>query len=547
MAVKLGRKEMPSGCSADDFKYQGRPAVDQDDFGSEVGIADMVCVNQFGDANNNKYYHAGVVRQDGAWYVYLEWGRVSGGGKTWDGSFRGQDFQFVTCSGEDDARTFFEKQCRSKNIKRLQQKKVGGKEIWVGKSGKDGYVVQRLATRERGLPDACLIKDDSGVEKKKAKKKATKKKTSKKKIDAQPQVIALAKSLVGGTADYARAASRASGVTPTMEAITEVRDDLIPQALAMIKRIGDDHDRQLRDKKLQELSTYVATIVPRPIPRGGDPSAVILNSTNILLVQQDLDAFEAALKNEDWEVEVQEEQQIDPNAALKAEIEWLDMKSGRGKWVVETFTRMSKDRHRNIGDVRVLNAFVIRRSRVDDLFVAGAKHVASVRKGNHEQADMQPDERHDVSDIADLYERANMALLFHGTRSVNVAPILQTDLRLPKSLKGVHITGAAFGHGIYWASDFRKAANYCSIGSGLYSSGAGAIRGRGAFMFMGDVVLGKPYMAKKAWSLYGCPRGFDSIYATNRHCASLVNDEHVVFGTTKGPSHRLRYLLEISV
>jgi hypothetical protein len=247
MATKLGRKEMPSGLSADDFKYQGRPAKEQDDFGPDVGIADMVCVNQFGDSNNNKYYHAGVVQASGRWFVYLEWGRVSGNGKTWEGHFRGQDFQFVQCSGEADARAFFEKQCKSKNIKRLQKKKVGSNEIWVGKNGKDGYVVQRLATRERGLPDATLIKDDTGVEKK-AKKKVAKKKVARKKIDAQPQVISLAKALVGGTADYARAASKAAGVTPTMDAINEVRDQLIPEALELIKKIGDDQDKQLKSK-----------------------------------------------------------------------------------------------------------------------------------------------------------------------------------------------------------------------------------------------------------------------------------------------------------
>ena len=290
----------------------------------------------------------------------IEWGRVSGGGKTWDGSFRGQDFQFVQCTGEEDARTFFQKQARSKNIKRLQQKTIGGKEIWVGKAGKDGYVVQRLATRERGLPDACLIKDDSGVKKKASKKKASKKKTTKKKIDAQPQVIALAKSLVGGTADYARAASQASGVTPTMTAIREVRDDLIPQALELIKKIGDDQDKQLKSKKLQELSSYVATIVPRPIPRGGDPSAVILNSSNILLVQQDLDAFEGALKNEDWEVEVQEEQQIDPNKIMGRQLTWLDPKSGRGKWVHDTYLSMTNNRHGHLrGSFKVLNIFEV--------------------------------------------------------------------------------------------------------------------------------------------------------------------------------------------
>ena len=102
MPTKLGRKELPAGFSPADFKYQGRPAKDQGDFGSDVGIADMACCNAFGEANNDKYYSAGVVQAKGQWFVYLEWGRAKPG-NSWNGGFAGQDFQFVQCSGEADA------------------------------------------------------------------------------------------------------------------------------------------------------------------------------------------------------------------------------------------------------------------------------------------------------------------------------------------------------------------------------------------------------------------------------------------------------------
>jgi hypothetical protein len=543
MATKLGRKEMPSGLSADDFKYQGRPAVDQDDFSSEVGIADMVCVNQFGESNNNKYYHAGVVTANGSWFVYLEWGRVSGGGKTWDGNFQGQDFQFVQCNGEDDARAFFEKQARSKNIKRLQEKKIGGKTIWVGKAGKDGYVVQRLATRTRGLPDATLIKDDTGVAKKATKKKATKKRSTTKKIDAQPQVIALAKSLVGGTADYARAASKAAGVTPTMEAIAEVRDDLIPQALEIIKKVGDDQEKQLKSKKLQDLSTYVATIVPRPIPRTGDASAVILNSSNIFLVQQDLDAFEAALKNEDWETEIQDAQQVDPNKVLGRNMTWIDPKSDHGRWVAETYVGMTNNRHGHLrGGFKVINMFAVEDVAKRKAFIARAATIAKNRKGErHERAGLQPKRRIDVSDISDIYDAANICIGIHGTRAVNVQPILSSNLRLPKSLKGVHITGAAFGHGIYFATDIKKSHGYTGDG---YYGGGGSIKSRGFFMFLCDLTVGKAHMARSTmWNQVDCPRGADSIFA-KRGKTSVQNDEHVIFDPNQ---QFIRYVIEAKI
>lgn len=541
MPEKLGRKAMPAGYGPDDFTYKGRPAKEQDDFGDDVGIADCACVNQFGDANNNKYYHGGVVQaKDGSWWVYLEWGRISGG-KSWEGGmFRAQDYQFVKCSGEADARAFFQKQLKSKNIKRLEKKKVGNNEIWVGKKGKDGYVVQRLATRERGLPDAYSIKDDSGVKKKAAKKKTTKKKR-KKKIDAQPQVIKLARDLVGGTADYARAAQQASGIVPTMGAIQEVRDQLIPEALEILKKVGNDEDKQLRSKKLQDLSKYVATIVPRPIPRSGDASAIILSQGNILAIQQDLDAFEAALLNEDFEVEEQDQDEVDPNQIIGREVTWIDPDSTRGRWIANTFLKMTNNRHSYVsGKAKVLNIFEVRKDPLRQAFLARAKALAAKRKGeSHERAGLQPSKRTDVSDISDVYSDANIMLGIHGTRAVNVQPILSSNLRLPKALKGVHITGAAFGHGIYFATDWKKSYGYTGHGRSVWVKGGG-IKRRGFFMFLCDVSLGKCHMAKSAWSINDCPRGADSVFANRRH-TTVENDEHVIFDANQ---QDIRYIIE---
>jgi len=552
MATKLGRKEFPSNFSADDFKYQGRPAVDQDDFGPDVGIADMVCIDQLGSDNKNKYYHAGVVNADGSWFVYLEWGRIVGG-KSWDQGFQSQDYQFVQCNGEADARAFFEKQCRTKNIKVIEKKKIGSSEIWVGKKGKSGYVVQKLATRERGLPDAYGIKDDSGVAKKGTKKKAAKKKTkSKKKIDAQPQVIALAKSLVGGTVDYARAAAAKSGVTPTMDSIAKVRDELIPDALGILAKIGTDPDpdkllaKQLKNKKLQDLSTFVATIVPRPIPRTGDASAVILSSNNILLVQQDLDAFEAALLNEDFEAEIQEDNQVDPNKVLGRNITWIDPKSELGQYVEATYLGMTNNRHGNLrGGFKVLNMFAVEDVAKRKAFMDRAKTIAKSRKGTkHNRAGHQPKERIDIQDMADWYGDANICIGIHGTRAVNVQPILSSDLRLPKSLKGVHITGAAFGHGIYFATDIKKSHGY--TGGGYYGGGGG-IKSRGFFMFLCDLTMGKAHMATDTmWTTTTCPRGTDSVFAATgrRNSMSLGNDEHVIFDPKQ---QFIRYVIEARV
>src|SRR5690606_24622699 len=145
------------------------------------------------DRNSSKYYHAGVLEARGSWFVYTEWGRISGG-RSWTGSApkSAMDFMFTKCDSELEARRLFASQCRSKNLARLTQKQVGGKTIWVARPGKDAYIVQSLATRERGLPDAYSIKDDSGVPARpepeaKPKPKARPKPAS----NHQPQVVTL--------------------------------------------------------------------------------------------------------------------------------------------------------------------------------------------------------------------------------------------------------------------------------------------------------------------------------------------------------------------
>ena len=553
MAVKFGRKRMPPGYNASDFQYVGRPANDQGDFGKDVGIADMACVNQFGQHNNAKHYHGGVVKsKDGRWWVYLEWGRIKPG-KSWSGHFRGQDFQFVQCSSEADARSFFAKQMNSKNTKRLVKKNIGGRDIWAGKSGKDGYIVQKLATRERGLPDAYSIKDSTGVtvKPKAAPKPVTAVKDSKPakpKKTYQPQVIALCRSLVGGTQDYARAAAASTGIIPTMDAIQEVRDDLLPLALKEISRIGNDVNKQIQDSKLIDLSKLVAALVPRPIPSGGSAmaraKATILSTENILSIQQDLDAFEAALKNEDFSMTKAKKQPdyLDVDTIMGAKLTWLDPKSDIGKFVEKTFRGMSNNRHSYLrSKLKVKNMYAVERPKQDQLFVDAVTELAKKRKRvtYKDRARLQPSSRPDLGSFADIAAQANVFVGIHGTRPVNVHPIIKSNLRLPRQLKGVHITGAAFGHGIYFATDWKKSYGYTGHGRAYYGSG-GQISGRGFFMFLADVAMGKGYMTKSTGSWVQPPRGTDSVAAFPEY-SSVVNDEHIIFN----PHYqRIRYIIE---
>jgi hypothetical protein len=544
MATKMGRKEMIAGHAAQDFEIVGRASRDQSDFGSDVGCADMACVNQFGEANNSKYYHAAVVRstKSKAWAVYLEWGRTFNG-QSWNGSFHGQDFQFVACDSEADARDFFAKQCADKNTKRGEWRDVGGAKVWAARAGKDGYIVQKLATRQKGLPDAYRIKDATSVAAPVEVTAATSKAKPMKAFHAE--VVKIAKALVGGTKSFTKALTAATGVAPTQDAIDEVRHILVPAALSRIAEVdptGSDISKQVRDSGLRDLSKMVSALVPREIPRGGvSEDVAILSGGNILRLQQDLDAFESALKNEDFDQEAANDT-VDPDAMLNAQLAHIDLTSPEGKWLVKAFTSMSNNRHGYLRQKPVIRSlFAVTRPDRDAHFMAEVARVAKLRKGEFKlKANLQP-ERTDLGADAKLYQDANVILAIHGTRPVNIAPIMGSNFRLPKSLPSAQITGANFGYGVYWATDLKKSYGY--TGRGAWGHGGGGVQGRGCFMFLADMLMGEAYRAPSTGSWDVPPGGKDSVFGVGGDPGHrLENDEHVVFNVNH---QRIRYLVEM--
>jgi hypothetical protein len=153
----------------------------------------------------------------------------------------------------------------------------------------------------------------------------------------------------------------------------------------------------------------------------------------------------------------------------------------------------------------------------------------------------QPRKRIDLdTQEAKRYEAANVGMLFHGTRSVNVPGILRTGLRLPNQLVGVVITGAMFGPGIYWADDWKKSAGYTSLSGSYWSSGSGGVRGRKAFMFVADVALGTAHVANGYRGYTAAPRGCHCVFG-KAGSSGVANNEWIVYTNEQ---NRLRYLVE---
>jgi len=528
MAVKLGKGEVPSGSTPADFKCYGPPATVDTEF-SQARIADLGCFSQE-DVDSNKYYHVCMCthKTSNKWYVYVEYGR-QGAGKP--------QYQWFECANEADARKAFEERCKEKNTSRGEWSNVAGVKMFVPKAGKDLYRVRQLAKRSYGLPDAQSITTESAVPVKSSTKKSG--------YRCDPQTTQLMRDLLGGAVSYTRS-SLQGGTIPVQAAIDEGRQ-FLELAKKRISILGNDFDTQVKDQELKQITYALYSRIPKLKPLHCPEADWILSQTNIFGWEQDLGAFETALSAGSTDHIAVD----DPMEGLPVDMEWIDPKTQLGAWLYGWWPTATKNKHHNVGALKIKNLWRINRHGDDEVF---DKELAIVAKevGKKTIADRpihQNKERPDLNgNRQDMFWNTNVGLLFHGTRTVNVPGIIKTNLRLPAQLTGVIINAAMFGGGLYWADDFKKSVGYTSTPNALYSSyNSGGVKGRHAFMFAADVILGVPHAAPQAKGFTSAPKGCHSVYGKAGYSqgwnGALLCNEWIVY---QGGRNVLRYLIEFA-
>lgn len=546
---KLGRNELPAGHTRDDFECFG-PVAKRDTEFSGTKLADLGCFKQDGDKDSNKYYHTCVARskKTGVYYLYSEYGR------TVDGAPDKPQFQFTECGSEAAAIAEYEKQAAAKNTKRGQWEKVGSKERYVPRVKSNGetedlYVVRYMASRVVGLPAAKNICNSDALAAQAAPAKATKtKKSSGRKLDASTRK--LFKDLLGGAITYTKSVM-VGGTLPALDAINDARD-LLQDALGRVKVVGSKVDKQIADPELKKLTYNLYGMIPKAKAQGLPEKDWILSQDNIGRWQDDLDAFETALKSGD----VEETEDDDVMKGIPADVEAIDRTSELGKYLAEWWMGATRNRHGH-SKLVVHNLWRVKRHGDDTVFDKNQQQIAGEmpKKWNEERPMFieRQKQRPDLnSDQRKQYWTSNTSLMFHGTRAVNVPGIIRENLRFPNQLVGVVINGAMFGPGVYNADDWGKSANYCSVGGSgrsLYAGSSGHIAGRKSFMFANDVILGVPHVAKDAHGYTKPPDKCHSVFGKAGHTSSwgsyggLQNNEWIIY--QKGRII-LRYLAEVS-
>lgn len=542
MATKLGRNELPSGHSREDFDCFG-PVATRDTAFQGCKLADLGCFKQDEGTDSNKYYHAAIAKskKDGRFYLYVEYGRTK------DGLPSSPQFQFTECASEAEAMGEFVDQCNAKNTKRGIWEKVGSKDRFVPKPKKGGtedlYVVRYMISRSVGLPASKNICNADAVVI--APTVASKKKSTSK-VDISTRN--LFKDLLGGTVKYTRSVM-VGNTMPALSAINDARD-LLSDALLQVKTVGNVVADQVADATLKKLTYNLYGMIPKSKPHGASEASWILSQDNIGRWQDDLDAFETALKS----TNIEEVEDDDIMQGIPASIESIDLNSELGKYLVNWWTTSSRRKHGH-GELKIHNLWRVERHGDYDAFKKNVEIVSKQmpEKWNNERPMFVENQkqRPDLNSTdRKLYHTANTAMLFHGTRAVNVAGIIRESLRFPNQLVGVVINGAMWGPGVYSADDWGKSANYCSVGNGrrsMYAGSCGHIPNRRSFMFAVDVCLGNPFIGKESYGYTEPPTGHHSLFGkagvSKAWGGKLQNNEWIIY--RKGQIV-LKYLAELS-
>lgn len=531
--MKFSKSAYPPNHSANDFSCFG-PVAEKDGEFDQACLVDMGCFNQE-KVDSNKYVHACVAQSKltNKWYTYQEWGRTGQSSR---------QFLFEEHNSKEDAQRALASYAHSKNDRRGVMKKIAGIETLVAKPGKDVYKVQSLSSRTTGLPDAKNITSNAGLKEDKVKKTPSSPK-SVKRIDIDPQSSSLLRDLRIGTISYART-SLEGGNIPTQAAIDEARD-VLTAALKRLGTVGDDVNDQVKDRQIKQLTYHLYSRIPKKKDRKAAEETWILSRDNYAKWTLDLDAFENAIYA-NTQIEAPEE---NPYGDLPLVMESLPLSDGIGKFLFDWISKATANRHHGLNRIAVKNIWKVTRNGDQDLFKQGLERCRI--RGDIPRPLFQPTARPDLtSDEVKKFVSTNTTLLFHGTRSVNVAGILRTMLKFSKDLPaGIQINGKLLGDGAYYADDVKKSVGYTSVESSYWSKGDGKIAGRGGFMFLMDCALGTPFLAPEGHPYTKAPAGYNSIFAKGGHTlirgyGTLQNNEWVIFDRDQ---INLRYLFEFDV
>ena len=312
------------------------------------------------------------------------------------------------------------------------------------------------------------------------------------------------------------------------------------------RNVLDECGKLVKSKKkvsvleYDNLTSHFYSLIPHVLPHKIDPNNLRLNSLDRIMEKHDtLDTF----------LDAKNVQSVlgkgvlvdDQYKKLKAELDYIDPSDPVFKWIESLMHETRANNHGWLGKVKVYNIFTLKRNGEDDFFYESAEKIASSFNGKKVKPRFTKLIRPDLSkEEKKLFTAANVWPLWHGTRPQNMVGIITRGL-LIRPAGAVH-TGSMFGDALYHAESSSKSMNYTGC-RGAYWSGSINNKSDRYFLFLEDVIIGKPHVVTSSQFFRKPPNGCHSVYAVPGR--SLVNSENMTYVSSgKGQQHRLRYIVE---
>jgi len=297
------------------------------------------------------------------------------------------------------------------------------------------------------------------------------------------------------------------------------------------------------DQSFDQLTSQFYSLIPHVLPHKIDPNSLRLNSLDRIMSKHDtLDTFLDAKNVEsflDGGISIDEQYK-----KLNSNLDWMDPTDPVYKWIEFLVHKTRAKNHSFLGNVKIHNIFSLKRNMENEYFIGNVNRIANERKF---KSWVWPDilinlgpERCDLQkDIYELYRKANVIPLFHGTRNENMVGITTRGLLIRPS--GAIHTGSAFGDGCYWAPSSSKSIGYSSCSGSYWAKG----NNKRGFLFLADVCLGDQKVVKSS-SYYTFKNiiPYHSVWAKSG--GYLINDELITYYPSgSNQQHQLNYIIEL--
>lgn len=450
--------------------------------------------------NSNKFYHAEIqVASNGQARILTMYGRVGAPNPA-------KEFRYYTS----------ESSCIS-DYEGLIRKKRDRK--------KDPYREVDLAITAVGSTGAQEIKKPmTGIDISKTK--------IENKSSLHPEIQRLVSSWFGVTGKY---------ITMTLKCpLGQLTKEQIDKGRAVLDDCKNRINNRLKtdDTLYDKLTSQFYSLIPHVLPHKIDPLVLRLSSLDKIMAKHDmLDTFLDAknVENVMGSDSIVDEQYKKLNASL----EWISPDDPVNKWIVGLINETRSHNHSFLGKIKVFNIYKLARIRESDYFNSSMERIAGEVCGKGDKPRYTNVKRPDLSsDEKGIFVQANVWPLWHGTRPQNMVGIITRGLAIRPS--GAVYTGSMFGDALYFAESSSKSMNYCGSKGAYWSGSSGNDR---VFMFLSDVIVGKPHIVMGSQFFKKPPSSCHSVYAVPG--GGLYNSENMIYNSSgSGQQHRLRYIVE---